>query len=188
LGHNPSRRRRRGRRSALTLSTQVRTTLAGSTEVRPRLPWCALHRRALAGWLAGCSRARGSGRGWRNWRCRTRHCWRLCGRCTLHRPGRSGARSGIRSGIRNKGTRWNTWLGCLRLSGLRSGWTLGYGRSFVLTLLNGLEHVAGLRNPRPVNLLFWLIVCSLRSPGTVPAAGTLEVLAHTLGFVFFERA
>jgi hypothetical protein len=71
---------------------------------------------------------------------------------------------------------------------LRSGWTLGYGRSFVLTLLNGLEHVAGLRNPRPVNLLFWLIVCSLRSPGTVPAAGTLEVLAHTLGFVFFERA
>jgi hypothetical protein len=67
-------------------------------------------------------------------------------------------------------------------------WTLGYGRSFVLTLLNGLKHVAGLRNPGPVNLLFWLVVCSLRSPGTVPAASPLEVLAHTLGFVFFERA
>jgi hypothetical protein len=73
------------------------------------------------------------------------------------------------------------------LCGWRGGRTLGYGRSFVLTLLNGLEHVAGLRNPRPVNLLFWLVVCSLLSPGTVSAAGTLEVLAHTLGFIFFER-
>ena len=70
---------------------------------------------------------------------------------------------------------------------MRGGGTLGYGRSFVLALLNGLEHVAGLRNPRPIDLLFWLIVCSLRSPGTVSAAGTLEVLAHTLGFIFFER-
>jgi hypothetical protein len=70
---------------------------------------------------------------------------------------------------------------------LRGGWTLGYGRSFVLTLLNSLKHVAWLRNPGPVNLLFRLVVCSLRRPGTVPAAGTLEVLAHPLGFVFFER-
>jgi hypothetical protein len=74
------------------------------------------------------------------------------------------------------------------LSGLRGGWTLGYGRSFVLTLLNGLKHVAGLRNPRPINLLFRLVVYSLRRPGTVPAAGTLEMLAYPLGFVFFERA
>jgi hypothetical protein len=74
------------------------------------------------------------------------------------------------------------------LIALRGRWTLGYGRSFVLTLLNGLEHVAGLRNPRPVNLLFWLVVCSLLGPGTVSTAGTLEVLAHTLGFIFFKRA
>jgi hypothetical protein len=70
---------------------------------------------------------------------------------------------------------------------LRGGWTLGYGRSFVLPLLNGLKHVAWLRNPRPVNLLFRLVVCGLRRTGSVPAAGTLEVLAHPLGFVFFER-
>jgi hypothetical protein len=167
----------------LTLSTtQVGTAQARSTEGRPRLPWYALHGRALAGGLARCSRARGSGggRGWRNWRCRTRHSWRRCWRSTLHGLGRSGTR--------NYGTYWDPRPGCLRLSGLRGGWTLGYGRSLVLTLLNSLEHVAGFRNPRPVNLLFWLIVCSLRSPGTVPAAGTLEVLAHPLGFVFFERA
>jgi hypothetical protein len=71
---------------------------------------------------------------------------------------------------------------------LRGGWTLGYGRCFVLTLLNSLKHVAWLGDPGPVNFLFWLVVCSLRSPGTVPTAGPLEVLAHTLGFVFFERA
>ena len=71
---------------------------------------------------------------------------------------------------------------------MRGGWTLGYGRSFVLTLLNGLKHVAGLRNPRPINLLFRLIVYSLWRPSTVPAAGTLEMLAYPLGFVFFERA
>jgi hypothetical protein len=74
------------------------------------------------------------------------------------------------------------------VSGLRGGWTLSHGRSFVLTLLNRLKHVAGLRNSRPINLLFRLVVLGLRRPGTVPAAGTLEVLAYTLGFVFFERA
>ncbi len=71
---------------------------------------------------------------------------------------------------------------------MRGVWTLGYGRSFILTLLNGLQHVAGFRNPRPINLLFRLVVYSLRRPGTVSAAGTLEVLAYALGFVFFKRA
>jgi hypothetical protein len=56
-------------------------------------------------------------------------------------------RSRIWGGIRTQGTRRNTGLGCLRLSGLRGVWTLGYGGSFVLTLLYGLKHVAGLRNP-----------------------------------------
>jgi hypothetical protein len=70
---------------------------------------------------------------------------------------------------------------------LRGRWTLGLCCSFIFPLLNGLEHVAGLRNPRPVNLLFWLVVYSLRGPGSISTAGTLEVLAHTLGFIFFER-
>ena len=171
----------------MTLSTWIGTAEAGSTEVRSDLPWYALHGGTLSDWLVGGDQARGSGRGWRNWSRRTQHCWRLRRRCTLYGSGRSGARSGIRRRTGDQGTRWNARPGYLRLSGLRGGGTLGYGRSFVLALLNGLEHVAGLRNPRPIDLLFWLIVCSLRSPGTVSAAGTLEVLAHTLGFIFFER-
>jgi len=176
----------------LTLSAQVGAAQAGSTEVRPRLPWQALHGRTLAGWLVGGSRTQVSGRSWRGRHSRTRHRWRLRGRCTVHGTGRSGARGGAGGGtgggIRNQGTRWNSRPDCLRLSGLRDGWTLGYGRSFVLTLLNGLKHVAWFGNPGPVNLLFRLAVCSLRRAGSVPAAGTLEVLAHPLGFVFFERA
>jgi hypothetical protein len=166
----------------LTLSTQVGAAQAGSAEIRPGLPRQARHRRTPA----GGSRAYVRGRAWRDWRSRTRHRWRLRGRCTLRGCG-SGARRGTGGGIGDQGTRWNGRLGCLRLSVLRGGWTLGYGRSFVLTLLNGLKHVAWLGDPRPVNLLFRLVVYSLRRPGTVPAAGSLEVLAHTLGFVFFER-
>jgi hypothetical protein len=137
LGHNPSRRWRRRRRRALTLSAEVRTTQTGGTQVRPRQPWRTLYGNTLADWLVGSSRDRRSG--WRNWRCRTRHCRRLHRRSTLYGSDRSGAR--------NYRTRWNARPGCVRLSGLRGGWTLGYGRSFVLALLNGLEHVARLRNP-----------------------------------------
>jgi hypothetical protein len=157
LGHNTTRSRRRGRRGALTLPTQIGTAHAEGTKIRSCLPWCALHRRTLSGLLVSGGRTRSSG----NWCCRVGHCRRLRRRCTLHGAGRSVARRRIRSGTGNYGTRWNARLGCLRLGDLRSGWTLGLSRSFVLTLLNGLEHVAGLRNPRPVNLLFWLVVNSL---------------------------
>jgi hypothetical protein len=64
---------------------------------------------------------------------------------------------------------------------------LGEGCSFIFSLLNCLEHVARLRNSRPVDLLLRLAVCGLRRPGAVlPTA--LKVLAHPLSFIFFERA
>jgi hypothetical protein len=70
---------------------------------------------------------------------------------------------------------------------LGSGRPLSYGRSFILTLLNRLEHVAGLRDARPVDLLLGLVVDnSGRASAILPA--TLKVLAHALSFIFFQRA
>jgi hypothetical protein len=64
---------------------------------------------------------------------------------------------------------------------------MGYGRGFISALLNGLEHVARLRDARPVNLLLGLADLSpLCSSAIFP--GALKVLAHALGFVFLERA
>ncbi len=54
--------------------------------------------------------------------------------------------------------------------------------SFFFLLLDRLEHVAGLRNPRPVDLWFGGSGLGARTAGcAAPAA--LEVSAHTLGFV-----
>jgi hypothetical protein len=63
---------------------------------------------------------------------------------------------------------------------------LGYGGSFIFSLLNRLEHVARLRNSRPVDLLLRFAVYCLRRPGTVLPT-PLKVLAHPLSFIFFER-
>jgi hypothetical protein len=73
------------------------------------------------------------------------------------------------------------------LSHLGSGGPLGYGRSFIVSLLNCLEHVARFRNARPVDLLLGLAaLCSGCTGAVLP--GALKVLAHPLCFIFFERA
>ena len=52
LGHDSPWSRRSGRRGTLTLSAKIGTTQAGSTEIRPGLPWLALCGRTLTSWLA----------------------------------------------------------------------------------------------------------------------------------------
>jgi hypothetical protein len=54
-------------------------------------------------------------------------------------------------------------------------------------LLDRLQHVAGLRNPRPVDLLRHGAF-RLGGRAAIPAAPPLEVCAHTLCFVRLERA
>ncbi len=83
---------------------------------------------------------------------------------------------------------WSRGPGHLGLRRLRSMRPLGYGRRFVFPLLDCLEHIAGFRYARPVDLLLRLAAFYLGGPGTVFPATTLKVLAHPLGFVFFERA
>jgi hypothetical protein len=120
--------------------------------------------------------------GRRRGRSRTRHrYWRL---------GNSYGRAGSGAGRRSAGgyrACWHYWLGGLGLSNLGSGRPLGSGRSFIFALLNCLEHVAGLRNARPVNLLLGLAVDDPRRAGAIFPA-TLKVLAHALSFIFFQRA
>jgi hypothetical protein len=81
---------------------------------------------------------------------------------------------------------WSGGPGCLRLSRWRSEGTLGYGRSFIFSLLDRLEHVARLGDSRPVDLLLRLAVY-LRGAGAVLPA-TLKVLAYTFCFIAFQRA
>jgi hypothetical protein len=64
---------------------------------------------------------------------------------------------------------------------------LGDGRGFIFSLLNSLEHVAWFGNSRPVDLLLRLAVHDLRRSGAI-LPSTVKVLAHPLGFVFFQRA
>jgi hypothetical protein len=58
------------------------------------------------------------------------------------------------------------------------------GGGFFFSLLNGLEHVTGLRHPRPVNLLLRLAV-GLRCTSTVLPTAAVEILANTFCFVAF---
>jgi hypothetical protein len=52
--------------------------------------------------------------------------------------------------------------------------------------LNGLEDVAGLRYPRPVNLLLRFVICLRRTPTVFAAAAAVDVLAHTFGFIALQ--
>jgi hypothetical protein len=63
---------------------------------------------------------------------------------------------------------------------------LGYGRGFIFSLLDRLEYVAGLRNPRPVDLLLRLTLC-LRGAGAILST-TVKVLANQFCFIRFQRA
>jgi hypothetical protein len=81
---------------------------------------------------------------------------------------------------------WSGGPGCLRLSRRWSGRTLSYGRSFIFSLLDCLEHITRLGDSRPVDLLLWLAVY-LRGPGAVLPA-TLKVLTYPFCFIAFQRA
>jgi hypothetical protein len=81
---------------------------------------------------------------------------------------------------------WSGGPGCLGLSRRRNGRPLSYGGGFIFSLLDGLEHVAWLGNPRPVDLLLWLAVY-FRRAGTVLSA-TLKVLPYPFCFIAFQRA
>jgi len=82
---------------------------------------------------------------------------------------------------------WNRRLGGLGRDRRWNGRPLSYRRSFILTLLNCLEHIAGLGHARPVDLLLRLAGVHPSRPSAVLAA-TLKVLAHPFCFIFFERA
>jgi hypothetical protein len=53
--------------------------------------------------------------------------------------------------------------------------------------LNGFEHIAGLRHPRPVNLLLRFVICLCRTRTVSAAAAAVDVLAHTFRFVALQR-
>jgi hypothetical protein len=81
---------------------------------------------------------------------------------------------------------WRRGAGYLGLNRRRGERPLGYGRSFIFSLLDCLEHVARLGDSRPVDLLLWLAVY-LRGPGAVLPA-TLKVLTYPLSFIAFQGA
>jgi hypothetical protein len=81
---------------------------------------------------------------------------------------------------------WSGGLGCLGLSRRRDGRPLGYGRSFIFSLLDRLEHVSRLGDSRPVDLLLWLAV-DLRGARAVLAA-PLKMLTDPFCFIAFQRA
>jgi hypothetical protein len=117
-----------------------------------------------------------------------------CRRCarsrTRHRGRHTHRRTRPRAGHRRGGSYWmdrNRRPGGLGRNRCRRGRPLSHGRSFILTLLNCLEHIARFGNARPVDLLLRLAGVYPSRPSAVLAA-TLKVLAHPFCFIFFERA
>ena len=78
---------------------------------------------------------------------------------------------------------WSGGSDCLGLDRRRNGRPLGYGRSFVFSLLDSLEHIARLGDSRPVDLLLWLALYPC-GPGAVLSA-TLKVLTYPFCFIAF---
>jgi hypothetical protein len=173
LRNDPSRSGRWGRR-------RHRRTLALPSKV-----WPDLRRRTLAGCTLasrsiGSCRLGGRTAGW--WRSRSGPSRTRNGRGRWsYASGRARTR---RSGGYRRG--WSGGLGCLGLSRRRNGGPLGYSRSFIFSLLDGLEHVARLGDPRPVDLLLRLAVCLCSSSTILPAA--LKVLTYPFCFIAFQRA
>jgi hypothetical protein len=143
------------------------------TKVRPGLAWSRLKRRGVAG---GSGNVRGCA-GWRSSRYRAGHYRTGHGRGWSY-AGRRGSRSGYRLG-------WSGGPGCLRLSRWLNGRPLGHSRSIIFSLLNCLQHVAGLGYARPIDLLLWLALY-LRGAGAILSA-TVKVLAYPFCFIAFQR-
>jgi hypothetical protein len=170
LGNDPSWRRRWRGWNSLTLTAEVWPELPRGTGARNTRTRRTGARRTYA--LAG-----GNRRGWGDdtgWRCtddRTLHCrWRSGNGCRRSCGHGNGGRPGY-----------------LGLSGRSKRRPLGYGCGFIFSLLDRFEHVAGLRDPRPVDLLLRLALY-LRRAGAVLAAAAVEVLADPLCFIAFQRA
>ena len=165
---NDSARRGRGRGwRTLTLHTQVWAdltlrTLAGRNLTGNGISGCRLTRCTRRSICRGCT-----------------HGGTTCGRGRWSYAGRLTGQCG-----------WGCWLGRGRGPGRlgrnRNRRPLGYGCSFIFSLLNCLEHVAGFRYARPVDLLLRFALC-LCGPGTVLPV-PLKVLAYPLCFIFFQRA
>jgi hypothetical protein len=81
---------------------------------------------------------------------------------------------------------WSGGSGCLGLGRRRNGRPLGYGRSFIFSLLDCLEHITRLRDSRPVDLLLRLAIYPSRASAVLPA--TLKVLTYPFCFIAFQRA
>jgi hypothetical protein len=81
---------------------------------------------------------------------------------------------------------WSGGPGCLGLGRRRNGRPLGYGGSFIFSLLDCLEHIARLGDSRPVDLLLWLAVYPSSAGAVLPA--TLKVLTYPFCFIAFQRA
>jgi hypothetical protein len=77
-------------------------------------------------------------------------------------------------------------LGYLGLSRRRNRRPLGYGRSFIFSLLDRFEHVAWLGDSRPVDLLLRLAVYLRGSGAVLPAP--LKMLTYPLCFIAFQGA
>ena len=80
---------------------------------------------------------------------------------------------------------WSGGPGCLGL-GRRNGRPLGYGRSFIFSLLDRLEHIARLGDSRPVDLLLGLALYLSRAGAVLTAP--LKVLTYPFCFIAFQRA
>jgi hypothetical protein len=76
---------------------------------------------------------------------------------------------------------WSGGPGYLGLGRRRNGRPLGYGRSFIFSLLDCLEHITRLRDARPVDLLLWLALDPC-GPGAVLSAA-LKVLTYPFCFI-----
>jgi hypothetical protein len=82
--------------------------------------------------------------------------------------------------------RWSRGLGHLGLNRRWGRRPLGYGRGFILSLLDCLEHVARFRYPRPVDFLLRLAVWLHRPGAVLPAP--VKVLTYPFCFIRFQRA
>jgi hypothetical protein len=173
--HRASRGRRSSNRRA------VRAVRCGGRSRRYRRTSDDRARRRLRSNRWSLRRRRGHNR-----RCRARlrhdntarwRCWSLCFGRRRSRCARRRSRTG---GQARRGGRLHGWRRSLR------PWRRTL--SLFLALLDRLQYIAGLRHPRPVDLWRSASFALACARAAVTAAPTLEMRAHTLRLVSFERA